>query len=176
MTAGCCKAFHNHRYKVCLCVCVCVESLRGRNPGEATFHPLLPLLCFLFFSPCTLCSFPVLSALFSVYLFFSHPALSFCKPLTVIIWGHLEVQINSGLGGVCCAAVCTACSKTTRKKEETIGWWVFLLSSDSPGHSDTEVTGTLFKPFNKQCCSNLQILSLNGGDPKDIIHSILNFG
>lgn len=157
-------------------MCLCVESLRGRSPGEATFHPLLPFLCSLFFfllAPSVHFLSSLLSSQF-IY-FFSHPALSFCKPLTVIIWGHLEVQINSGLGGVCCAAVCTACSKTTREEEENIGWGAFLLSSDSPGHSDNEVTGTLFKPFNTQRCSNLQILSLNGGDPKDIIYFRQNF-
>lgn len=70
-------------------------------------------------------------------------------------------------GCVCCAAVCSACSKTTRKNHRLMmsegaaaTHLEFSLSCDSPVHSDNEATGTLFKPLNKQRCSNLQNLSL----------------
>lgn len=92
-----------------LSLCKCMGNLNVSSPGEVNLFELSSLLFLSFslsllivslissnlFISCPLCSF---ATFFFFLLFSSYLDLAFCKPLTVIIWGHLEVQINRGLG------------------------------------------------------------------------------
>ena len=98
---------------------VYVAGVQVRQLFILSFLSYAFLFSFFFFSlhplfiSCPLCSL--------LSFFSSHPALSFCKPLTVIIWGHLEVQTNSGLGGVC--VVLQSAVLAAKQQGKTIGWW-----------------------------------------------------